>query len=155
MLQSISVDNKFTQVNCAQCNIELITSCSNRNRTDILCIFGCREHHLKEQSNKRSAAYYSTDEGKIKKSALNQNRKLDKKDKDEKSQEFELSSTSQNPPPLSMSLLFNYLRLFIIFFSKQSINCQELINLIAQVDFELRQHGLDYLLKNRHFTGYG
>jgi hypothetical protein len=40
------------------------------------CPFGCRQHHRQQQSNRRSTAFYQTEEGKAKKSELNQRRSL-------------------------------------------------------------------------------
>jgi hypothetical protein len=43
-------------------------------RKDLRCPFGCSEAHRKEQSNRRSAAYYRSKEGRKKKRDLNQRR---------------------------------------------------------------------------------
>lgn len=40
-----------------------------------MCPFGCRQAHRKENSTKRSTEYYRTDEGKVKKKALNEQRR--------------------------------------------------------------------------------
>lgn len=66
ILTTSSCSKSFVLVNCNECNIEMATSCSNQGRIDIRCDFGCREIHLKTESNKRVAKYYETEEGKKK-----------------------------------------------------------------------------------------
>lgn len=41
---------------------------------DLRCPFGCRKAHRKRESSRRSAAYYSTPEGRVKRRALNRRR---------------------------------------------------------------------------------
>lgn len=40
------------------------------------CPFGCQKAHRKQESNRRSAAYYNTPKGKARKRILNRNRSL-------------------------------------------------------------------------------
>jgi len=51
-----------------------LSSPSNVKRTDLRCPFGCRDAHRRRESSRRSAAYYRTPEGRIKKRALNRRR---------------------------------------------------------------------------------
>lgn len=60
---------------CRHCGIFFLTHPRNARRDDIDCPFGCRKAHRKQCSQKRSAAYYQTPEGKLKKKLLNGNRK--------------------------------------------------------------------------------
>lgn len=59
---------------CRHCRIFLLTHPRNAGRHNLRCPFGCREAHRKQQSTRRSAAYYRDPDGKVKKSALNQRR---------------------------------------------------------------------------------
>jgi hypothetical protein len=59
---------------CRHCRIFLLTHPRNADRHNLRCPFGCREGHRKQQSTRRSAAYYRDSDGKVKKSALNQRR---------------------------------------------------------------------------------
>jgi hypothetical protein len=59
---------------CRHCRIFFLTHLRNAGRRDLRCPFGCREAHRKEQSNRRSTAYYQDKEGKEKKRQLNARR---------------------------------------------------------------------------------
>jgi len=59
---------------CLQCRIFFLTHPRNRRRTDLRCPFGCRVAHRRHHSVERSAAYYHTSEGKMKKKRHNGNR---------------------------------------------------------------------------------
>lgn len=57
--------------------------------------------------------------------------------------------------PLSNFQSFHYIRFILSLFSNQVIKNEDVINLITQVKFELRQHSLDEIIKKLHFAGYG
>ena len=59
---------------CRHCRIFFLADPRNAGRRNLGCPFGCREAHRKQQSTRRSVAYYRDPEGKKKKSALNQRR---------------------------------------------------------------------------------
>jgi hypothetical protein len=59
---------------CRHCRIFFLTHPRNAGRRNLRCPFGCRETHRQQASAQRSGAYYRGDEGKKKKSALNQRR---------------------------------------------------------------------------------
>ena len=61
---------------CRHCGLFFLTYFRNAWRTDLYCPFGCRVAQRRAASNKRSAAYYQSKEGKIKKQALNRRRSL-------------------------------------------------------------------------------
>lgn len=151
ILAACPYDNKFVLTNCAQCNIQLNTSCSNQGRNDIRCEFGCRDIHLRAESNRRVAEYYKTAEGQEKKKALNGKRNLDN-EKD--------NSTSQEPTPTATTSesnfqSFHYIRFILSLFSNQVIQNEDLTKLITQAKCELRQRSLDEIVKKLHFSGYG
>jgi len=56
---------------CRHCRIFFLTHPRNAGRSDWRCPFGCREAHRKQRSTERSAAYYTTAEGKAKKKMQN------------------------------------------------------------------------------------
>jgi len=59
---------------CRHCRIFFLADPRNAGRRNLGCPFGCREAHRKQQSTRRSVAYYRDPDGKKKKSALNQRR---------------------------------------------------------------------------------
>jgi hypothetical protein len=61
-------------VHCAHCGIRFLTHPRNAGRIDLRCPFGCRRHHRRRCSSQRSADYYRTPEGKLKKRWLNAGR---------------------------------------------------------------------------------
>lgn len=62
-------------VRCRHCRIFFLADPRNRGRKDLGCPFGCREAHRRKRSAERSAAYYRTQAGKVKKAALNSRRR--------------------------------------------------------------------------------
>ena len=63
-------------VTCCHCGIRFLTHPRNARRIDLRCPFGCRQHHRRQQSKRRSTAYYQTEKGKALKSELNQRRSM-------------------------------------------------------------------------------
>jgi hypothetical protein len=59
---------------CRHCRIYFLTHFRNAARQDLRCPFGCRQAHRRQQSTRRSVAYYREAEGKLKKRDLNQRR---------------------------------------------------------------------------------
>ena len=59
---------------CADCGIRFLTDPRCAGRLNLRCPFGCRQHHRRQRSNQRSAAYYRTEKGKEKKRRLNARR---------------------------------------------------------------------------------
>ena len=67
---------------CRHCRIFFLTDPRNAGRADMRgvgrrdlgCPFGCREAHRRQESIRRSVAYYRTDQGRKRKQALNQRR---------------------------------------------------------------------------------
>ena len=92
-------------VNCQHCGIEFITSPRNKGRTDLRCLFGCRESHRKKQSAQRVKAYYGTSIGRRKKSKANRAYYL-KLNSDLPLTDNELGDEDQLPnlPDLSLSV---------------------------------------------------
>jgi len=59
---------------CRHCRIFFLTDRRNAGRRDLGCAFGCRRAHRRQESTRRSVAYYREPEGKVKKQALNARR---------------------------------------------------------------------------------
>ena len=59
---------------CAHCGIRFLTHPRNAGRRNLRCPFGCRKHHRRQGSCRRSTAYYQTVAGKGKKEDLNRRR---------------------------------------------------------------------------------
>jgi len=59
---------------CRHCRIFFLCDPRNAGRDDLGCPFGCREAHRRRQSTQRSAAYYRTESGRIKKRIQNEKR---------------------------------------------------------------------------------
>lgn len=78
---------------CAHCGIGFLTHPRNAGRRNLRCPFGCRQHHDRQRSAQRSAAYYQTDAGKRKKQGHNRHRSL------ASSAESPVAGESQPPSP--------------------------------------------------------
>lgn len=61
---------------CIDCGIRFLTHPRNAGRRNLRCPFGCRQHHRRQRSNQRSAAYYRTATGRRLKKHLNGRRSL-------------------------------------------------------------------------------
>jgi hypothetical protein len=59
---------------CKACGIFFLSDARNSRRRDLRCPFGCRKTHRTQSSARRSAAYYSTENGKDKKKEHNAQR---------------------------------------------------------------------------------
>lgn len=60
---------------CRHCRIFFLTDLRNAGRQDLGCPFGCSREHRRRESTRRSVAYYREPEGKVKKQALNGQRR--------------------------------------------------------------------------------
>jgi hypothetical protein len=63
------------QARCRHCGIFFLTDRRNAGREDLGCPFGCSREHRRRESTRRSVAYYREPEGKVKKQALNRQRR--------------------------------------------------------------------------------
>jgi hypothetical protein len=61
-------------VYCVHCRIRFLTHPRNAGRRNLRCPFGCRRHHRRQCSNRRSTAFYQTADGKRQKKRLNARR---------------------------------------------------------------------------------
>lgn len=60
---------------CRHCGIFFLTDRRNAGRRDLGCPFGCSREHRRQESTRRSVAYYREPEGKVKKQAINARRR--------------------------------------------------------------------------------
>lgn len=59
---------------CRDCEIHFLTVAANADRSDMRCPLGCRQHSKEQKSSVRSTQYYQTEQGLIKRKALNRKR---------------------------------------------------------------------------------
>jgi hypothetical protein len=78
---------------CVHCGIRFLTHPRNAGRNNLRCPFGCRQHHRRQASNRRSIAYYRTEKGKRLKEAQN----IERKKKAARRQQHE-RRLQQDPP---------------------------------------------------------
>ena len=100
----------------------------NAGRHDLGCPFGCCHAHRKEQSTRRSVAYYREPEGKAKKQALNARRR----------------KSSPPPPPPHPQLpwprpLLRYLCVMVGLIEGRRVQLCEVIQMLQRT---LRQHSM-------------
>jgi len=85
---------------CVHCRIFFLTHPRNASRRDLRCPFGCREVHRKQQSAKRSAAYYADERGRGKKARQNRKRYLKTALSQKQKQEDEPAASPPAVPPI-------------------------------------------------------
>ena len=130
---------------CVHCGIYLITSCSNRGRKDIRCPFGCREKHKKDASNKRSTAYYKTEQGQIK-------RRIQNVKRDRGSSKRSEADGNEKPLAEDKSSFVGYLRFIISLIEGRFISWQEIKDILLEYFKKWRQLPLEYWLKLCNMT---
>jgi hypothetical protein len=128
-LLRVSPNHQHEIVVCRKCRIRFLTAPCNSERQDMHCPFGCRTHHQKSASNRRSTDYYQTDEGKAKKRQINADR----------------SSTRQQPAtsliPLDLPIIVvEHLRQIFSRLDRRSWSREEVDTFLRGV---LRQRSLD------------
>ena len=141
--QTSSLDGHAV-IECSQCQIEFITTQSNRKRQDIRCPFGCRLAHRKVSSNKRSIEYNKTPEGKFKKKALNQRRN-----------KVLIASKQESSSTLNSIIMDRYIRLIFLAVFKSKLDLLSIQRLRYRSKEELRQHGLEQTVELLIVRGYG
>jgi hypothetical protein len=120
---------------CRHCRIFFLTDPRNAGRRNLGCPFGCREAHRKQQSTRRSVAYYRDPKGKKKKSDLNQRRaKL--------TAPGPSTATSGNSVPKQGSAQWNeamveHVRMVSSWIEGRWVSRKEILTMLAKV---LRQH---------------
>ena len=123
-------DLRRGMVRCARCGILVLSHPCNRGRRDIRCPFGCRDHHARKESNRRSGAYARSDEGRGKKKILNAKR-------------TGVEAAGPNPPSLpnlSRSII-EYLRQIVGRIEHRRVDRREIAELLVRV---MRQRSLDF-----------
>lgn len=142
--QEASISPGHIWTNCVQCQISFITTNSNRSRSDIRCPFGCRQTHLRAESNRRSTAYNKTEEGKAKKKLLNRRKNISP----------ELDPTKQPPIPKTISPYLHYIQFFLFSIFGKLISFPDIKELVFKAQEKLRQHPLEEVSKMIILTGY-
>lgn len=116
---------------CVDCAIPFITAASNCGRTDVRCPFGCRDVHRRNQSYKRSQAYYRTKEGKMKKAIQNKKRK-----------KLGKSAKAQKKTKRKDEDFEKYLQMVTGLVEQRKVTRTEIRERIKKIRHELRQHPL-------------
>jgi hypothetical protein len=117
---------------CRHCRIFFLADPRNAGRRDLGCPFGCREAHRKQQSTRRSVAYYRDPQGRKKKSGLNQRRA--------KSSVPEPTAGASMPKPGSAQwneVMVEHVRMVSSLIEGRRVSRQEILEMLAKV---LRQH---------------
>ncbi len=143
-LELASLSPGHIRTNCFQCQIGLITTNSNRGRSDIRCPFGCRQAHLRKESNRRSTSYNKTEEGKAKKKIYNCQKKISP----------ESDSVKQSPLPENISPYLHYIQILLFSVFGKLILFPEIKGLVLKAQEKLRQHPLEEVSEMIVLSGY-
>jgi len=151
---------------CRHCRIFFLTDPRNAGRKDerkvgrkdLGCPFGCRKAHRRQQSTRRSVAYYQTDDGKRRKRDLNQRRPAAYRSP-APAQEAQPEPQAPPPPaPRPMAVqapwpepLVQHVRVVVRLIEGRSVSRAETLQLLAQV---LRQHRLARRRKIDHTVAW-
>lgn len=151
-------------VYCRDCGIRFLTHPRNAGRRDLRCPFGCRQHHRRQCSCRRTVAYYQTAAGKAKKKRLNARRQVNHAPPAAQPQpDGDLQGTPPDPPAgappvreplpgmtepwlegmvldessLATSPMLPYVRMVVSLIEGVEFTCRELVHLLRQ---RMRQH---------------
>jgi hypothetical protein len=117
---------------CRHCRIFFLTHPRNAGRCDLGCPFGCREAHRKEQSTRRSVAYYREEEHKEKKRALNARRGK----RPMAPTASKPMPAAPSPPPWPRSIV-DYLCMVVGLIERRRVSVREILEMLART---VRQH---------------
>lgn len=118
---------------CRHCSIFFLTHPRNVGQRDkVRCPFGCREAHRKQESTRRSVAYYRDPQvKKAKKIPLNQRRK--RKGATARTAAWAPKAISAKMKPL----IVDHVRMVVSLIEGRPISCRQVLGMLATV---LRQH---------------
>jgi len=122
---------------CLDCHILFLTHpCNSKSygRKALRCPMGCKSHHRSTESNRRSAEYYRTPEGKQKKKELNARRS---------SQEGSTKEPLRPDVETENGKLLGYLKFILEQVDRRRVTAPEVRELHAKICAFLRQHNLD------------
>lgn len=124
-------------VQCRKCKIRFLTTIRNHNREDMRCPTGCRRKQESDSSAKRSAAYYGTEKGRLKKKEHNRRRHLKSAHAKQRQEDGDLIR-HQNP-----SGLLKYYQWIILVVDGILMNGQRLKELVEGIREKVSQRGRD------------
>jgi hypothetical protein len=150
-------------VSCCHCGIGFLTHPRNARRRNLRCPFGCRDHHRRQSSRQRCAAYYQTAVGQVKKKRLNARRgsvsrsascqpqeepdvqagSSDDQRSDELPVKLELrlEEVVLDESSLARSSTLPYVRMVLRLVEGIELTCQQVARLLRR---KLRQHSIAY-----------
>lgn len=117
---------------CRHCRIFFLTDPCNAGRCDLGCPFGCQQAHRKQQSNRRSTAYYQDKEGKGKKRELNAKRRK----RGAAPTAPEPASAVPSPPPWPRPIV-DYLCMVVGLIEGRRVSVTEILEMLYRT---VRQH---------------
>jgi hypothetical protein len=112
---------------CRHCGVFFLTDVRNAGRKDLGCPFGCREHHRKRESTRRSVAYYREPEGQVKKRDLNARRR----------RSSPATPTSDSPSLPWPRPILDYVRVVVSVIEGHRVLLAEVVEMLQRT---LRQH---------------
>jgi hypothetical protein len=151
ILRSVLHDQPYLRhylTRCIHCHIFFITHPCNANRTDLGCPFGCSEKHRKDESTKRSTAYYQTPEGKEKKKQLNAKARNKANQTTDEQEEPASQNKNISEEPLTPDedktinpdkKMLHYLQCLFNLIDQQFLSYQQILTLLNR---KIRQHHL-------------
>jgi hypothetical protein len=127
---------------CCHCRIFFLTESSNIDRDDLGCPFGCSESHRRRAASVRSAAYYRTAEGRVKKRVLNQRRYLLRPAQFFEPQEQ--SAAALPPEALCVEPIIEHVRMVTSLIEGRFVS---LVEIVGMLEKKGRQHSLMHPLR--------
>ena len=148
---------RICRTRCRDCRIFFLTHpCNLKQRSLLRCPFGCRAEHRRREAIRRSTAYYSDEQGKIRKRHINQRRcRLPGRQVGKGSAD---SPSSSRPPPPKRSvaktrsakptpLMLQHVRMVVSLIEGRPVSRRQVLLMLAKI---LRQHTLTRRKKIDH-----
>lgn len=136
---------------CRHCRIFFLTHPRNAGRHDLGCPFGCRLAHRKQESTRRSVENNRSKQGKIKKNALNNRRRLLARASEPiKIQTAAVARPEVTSPGWDVTMV-EHVRMVISLIENRRVSREEILAMLAK---QMRQHTMGRRPKVDHTVAW-
>ena len=142
---------------CKHCRIYFFTGPQNARRQDLRCPFGCREACRRQNSTRRSVAYYR--KHKDRKAELNRRRYLISEKADAEAKKDAERSRVKEPASegdVSASKIVKHVRLLVRLIEGRPVSLEEVLEMLARNRRQhriCRERRLDYIVRQINDRG--
>jgi hypothetical protein len=158
-------------VSCKHCGIRFLAHPRNRNRRDLRCPFGCRQHHRRQCGNRRSAVHYRAPHGRANKEERNARRYRTPPLAEPQTESVEQTAAPDQPLPdeasemvelllegvvldeamVRNSPMLPYVRMVVNLLEGTRLRCHQIVRLLLEA---LRQRSIAYRRRSEYLLDF-